>query len=243
MPMQFCFRPRTLENGGDWGSLGRNWGALVYVSGCGRAESPAQPPGWLCDASPCVSAGQAEGGSTTHGGRPHAQTSATSDLRQHHGDAARPRRPYWRRCVCREHDRQLGHHQRPGEVPDIGTGQVQSVDVRDDTLANGGLGSADIANNTVASGDIENGGVGGVDIANGDLNDEDVGQAAFVDFAADVGSVAAHDCDFDQITGVGAAKGDHLLLTGSGVDTHPSLTYAVQYQLSGGAAWVRMQPD
>ena len=128
--------------------------------------------------------------------------------------------------------------------PDIGTGQVQSVDVRDDTLANGGLGSADIANNTVASGDIENGGVGGVDIANGDLNDEDVGQAAFVDFAADVGSVAAHDCDFDQITGVGAAKGDHLLLTGSGVDTHPSLTYAVQYQLSGGAAWVQAwQPD
>ena len=51
-------RWRTVETGGHWGATG---GALVYVSGCGRAESPAQPPGWLCDASPCVSAGQAGG--------------------------------------------------------------------------------------------------------------------------------------------------------------------------------------
>jgi hypothetical protein len=31
-------RLRTMENGGDWGSLGCNWGALVYWGACGRWE-------------------------------------------------------------------------------------------------------------------------------------------------------------------------------------------------------------
>ena len=56
-----------------------------------------------------------------------------------------------------------------GEVKtaDIGTNEVRSADVRDDTLANGGLGSADIAKNSLKGPDIAESTLQNVDAEHG----------------------------------------------------------------------------
>ena len=97
--------------------------------------------GWLLVALRTL---RREGGPTTHGGRPHAQTPAPSDLRQRHGDAARLGAltggvAYAANTIGSEDIIN-------GEVrsADIGNNQIQSIDVRDDALANGGLTGADI---------------------------------------------------------------------------------------------------
>ena len=108
---------------------------------------------------------------------------------------------------------------------------IGSSDIIDESIL-----SQDVKNGEVKTTDIGNNQVQSVDVKDGQLNDEDVGQAAFVDFEATIGSVNAQTCKFLPITGIGAEK-DHLLLTSRSSDTHPSLIYAVQYSPdSGGAA-------
>lgn len=119
---------------------------------------------------------------------------------------------------------------------DIVDNEVRTADVRNDTLTGGGLVSADVRNDTQTSpagglgaADLKPGSVGTSEVANGSLNDEDVGQGTFVSFSATLGTVAAHDCKYDFITGINA-QGDHLLLTPN-VDTVPAdLDYSVRYR-------------
>jgi hypothetical protein len=112
---------------------------------------------------------------------------------------------------------------------DIVNDQVFSADVRNDTLAGGGLTAADlrpasvgrsevtdnslrgadIANGTLGTDDYGDNGIGSIDIAKGavtshkvanfDLNDEDVGQATLVSFSQFIGSVPAGACGFSPI--------------------------------------------
>jgi hypothetical protein len=119
---------------------------------------------------------------------------------------------------------------------DIVDGEVKSVDIGNNEIASG-----DIKDNTVNTFDVHSfigedvidGTLTGPDIANGTLNDEDVGQVAFVNFAANVPAVGAHQCFSASITGTGAAEGDHLLLTPSSFDSpalaDSNLVYSVRY--------------
>ena len=82
-----------------------------------------------------------------------------------------------------------------GEVksPDIGTNQVRSADVRDDSLSGGGLFFTDLNPESVRSSEV----------ANGTLKDEDVAQGAF-NFVGNIGNVPAHGCVDRQVSGVNA---------------------------------------
>ena len=83
----------------------------------------------------------------------------------------------------------------------------------------GGLVAADLRPNSVGSSEV----------ANGQLNDEDVGQGAFVNFNANIGTVFSHTCSDLPVTGVNA-QGDHLLLTPSQEDSEIFLEYSVRYR-------------
>jgi hypothetical protein len=112
---------------------------------------------------------------------------------------------------------------------DIVNDHVFSADVRNDTLAGGGLtaadlrpasvGSSEVADNSLRGADIANGtlgtddygdnGIRSIDIAKGavnsnkvanfELNDEDVGEATLVNFSQFIGSVTAGACLFTPI--------------------------------------------
>jgi hypothetical protein len=126
---------------------------------------------------------------------------------------------------------------------DIGNNQVQSADVRDWT-AGGGLGFQDLGADSVAGFQLVDGSVDrielghdvvtGAHVADGTLKDEDVGQGAFVDFAADVGTVAPHYCHYGAITGIND-QNDHLLLTPSAADSERKMIYSVVYGPGGDA--------
>ena len=149
---------------------------------------------------------------------------------------------------------------------DIVNDEVTTADVRDDTLAFGGLyspdlgpssvGSSEAANNSLTSADVANGSVQGIDITDdsltgddidagsvlggdigdGTLNDEDVGQGTFVNFEADIGLVPPQSCVYKDITGINA-QGDHLLLTPNNADSF--LMYGIQYR--PGQEFARLQ--
>ncbi len=127
--------------------------------------------------------------------------------------------------------------------PDIGNNQVQSADVRD-WAAGGGLGFQDLGADWVAGFQLVDGSVDrielghdvvtGAHVADGTLKDEDVGQGAFVDFAADVGTVPPHSCRYGTITGIND-QNDHLLLTPYAGDALPGMIYNVLYGDTGDA--------
>lgn len=104
---------------------------------------------------------------------------------------------------------------------DIVDNQVFSADVRNDNLSGGGLGLVDLKPGSVAASEV----------VNGALNDEDVGQGTFVNFTADISTVASHSCEDNFVTGVNA-RGDHLLLTPNWDTTQPGLTYSAEYRSS-----------
>ena len=54
------------------------------------------------------------------------------------------------------------------------------------------------------------------------------GQGQFVDFTADIGTIASGDCVFRSVTGINA-QGDHLLLTPSAHDSGFVL-YSLEYR-------------
>jgi hypothetical protein len=89
---------------------------------------------------------------------------------------------------------------------------------------------ANIQDGTLTTLDYKNNNIGSADVRNGNLNDEDIAQGAFVNFTANIGLIAAHECSELPITGVNAT-GDHLLLTPNWNDTvSPHLDYDVLYR-------------
>jgi hypothetical protein len=112
-----------------------------------------------------------------------------------------------------------------------GSNTVFTDDIANDTQPAAG---GNPAGGLVAA-DLRAGSVGSSEVANGSLNDEDVGQGTFVNFAANIGTLAAFDCHPDLITGINA-QGDHLLLTPSAVDSSPVLTYRIEYHPNDSAA-------
>jgi hypothetical protein len=100
---------------------------------------------------------------------------------------------------------------------DIGTNQVRSADVRDDSLSGGGLFFTDLNPESVGSSEV----------ANGTLKDEDVGEGTFA-FEGDIGTVPAHFCVERTVSGVNA-QGDHLLLTPQYETQATFLTYSAEY--------------
>jgi hypothetical protein len=112
-----------------------------------------------------------------------------------------------------------------------GSNTVFTDDIANDTQPGGGGNPA----GGLAAPDLRAGSVSTSEVANGSLNDEDVGQGTFVSFSATLGTVAAHDCKGDFITGINA-QGDHLLLTPN-VDTVPNdLDYSVRYRSAAESA-------
>jgi hypothetical protein len=100
-------------------------------------------------------------------------------------------------------------------------------------IVDGSLTGQDVFDNTISGNDMTNNSVAGIDIKNGSLKDEDVGKATFVNFAATIPTVGAHQCFSAPVTGTSAAEGDHLLLTASDFDSPAlataNLDYSVRY--------------
>ena len=120
---------------------------------------------------------------------------------------------------------------------DLRAGSVGSSEVANGTLKaeDYGLGSvsgARIQDNNVTGLDIAEGAVFGGDIRDFALNDEDVGQATLVDFALNIGSLNAGDCEGLGISQV-AQPGDHMLLTPAD-DAHFAFDYRVFYNTNAG---------
>jgi hypothetical protein len=120
---------------------------------------------------------------------------------------------------------------------DLRAGSVGSSEVANGTLKaeDYGIGSvsgARIQDNNVTGLDIAEGAVFGGDIRDFALNDEDVGQATLVDFALNIGSLNAGDCEGLGISQV-AQPGDHMLLTPAD-DAHFAFDYRVFYNTNAG---------
>ena len=111
---------------------------------------------------------------------------------------------------------------------DITNGSITSADVQNDSI-----GSSDINDRAIESQDIRFEAVGSDEIFDGGLNANDVGEAQFVDFVANIGIVTARSCKYGRVTGVGA-QGDHLLLTPSFQEARTNLSYSVEYELLSG---------
>jgi hypothetical protein len=111
---------------------------------------------------------------------------------------------------------------------DITDNNVYSADVRNDTLAGGGLAAFDLRPNAVGSSEVSTGAVGTTEVANGSLNDEDIGQFAVADYQVAIGNVPGNDCTYVAFP-AGSAQGDHILLTPDFSTTAFDLDYHVQY--------------
>jgi hypothetical protein len=134
---------------------------------------------------------------------------------------------------------------------DVGDGEILSADVKDQSLTtfdvstflgvdvvDGTLTGADIANSSltgdelvnesVTNGDILDGTLTATDIHDGFLNDEDIGESVAVDFAGQIGVLAANSCAYKDVAGL-TAHGDHLLLTPSFTDAAGGLVYGARY--------------
>ena len=116
---------------------------------------------------------------------------------------------------------------------DIVNGEVKSVDIGNSEvnaadLASGSVNGGKLKNDSTASRHVVNNSLKSDDIADGQLKDEDVGQAAIANFAVNVGSIAADDCDDHTASGP-PLQGDHLLLTPSREDADPALNYTAEY--------------
>ena len=125
---------------------------------------------------------------------------------------------------------------------DIIDGEVKSVDI-----GNNEIGSADVKDNSLNTfdvhsflgADVVDGTLTGADVGDGTLKDEDIAKGTFVNFAANIGSIAAQSCDGRIVTGVDA-QGDHLLLTPDENTASLFLTYTIGYQPGGSNAILRV---
>ena len=115
---------------------------------------------------------------------------------------------------------------------DIGNSEIQSGDVKDNTINTFDVHSflgEDVVDETLT----------GTDLKNGTLNDEDVGQAAYVSFNANVGTVPADTCIFRTISGIDA-QGDHLLLTPDFNTSVSVLFYSIASRSDEGSAMLQV---
>ncbi len=106
-----------------------------------------------------------------------------------------------------------------------------------DDIKSGSITKFDIGTGEVDGVNVQNNSLGGPDLADGSLNDEDVGQATFVNFEGNIGTVATGFCASKEVTGINAS-GDHLVLTASQVDASPVLSYTAEYSANG-SAWIK----
>jgi hypothetical protein len=125
---------------------------------------------------------------------------------------------------------------------DIVDNQVFSADVRNDTLAGGGLAAADLRPNSVGAsevaadslgeGDLAPDSVGSSEVIDGGLHEWDIGEeGAPFNFTWAVGFVPAHDCVYRrlQIFALENKHADHFLLTPNYQTTSFDLEYSIQY--------------
>ncbi len=87
---------------------------------------------------------------------------------------------------------------------EIGTDQVQSVDVRNDTLSGGGLTAADLRNGSVGNTEIADGGVRSADVQNEALTGADIAESTLQNVnAGKVGGVQVRKINFQVPIGTG----------------------------------------
>ena len=135
-----------------------------------------------------------------------------------------------------------------GDIKDnsINTFDVHSflgVDVVDGTLTgadvqDGSLTGFDIQDGFIGQGELADGAVNSAKVADGSLDDQDIAQATFVNFEANIGPVATGFCATKEVTGINAS-GDHLVLTASQSDASPVLSYTAEYAANG-SAWIKV---
>lgn len=126
---------------------------------------------------------------------------------------------------------------------DITDNQVYSADVRNDTLAGGGLGGIDIANDAVTTLDIrdDSQGFGGLfaqdlaagsvrasEVQDGSLKDEDIAERAVVNAYVSVGGVEAQECKHVSLPAGVDVSGDHLVLTPDLNTASPYFSYGIE---------------
>src|SRR4051812_32290998 len=124
---------------------------------------------------------------------------------------------------------------------DIGNNQVQSVDVRDDTVAGGGLSGSDLQVNSVGATEVASNAIDSDEIADGTLSGADVGQLQVVNFTGTTGVVNGSACVYRKVTGLPLDNKDHLVLTPDVTTAKLGLTYTAEFDGSEtGDMWIQV---
>jgi hypothetical protein len=119
---------------------------------------------------------------------------------------------------------------------DIGNNQVQSVDVRDENLT-----SADLASSSVGFNELQANSVTGGEVIDGTLDGVDVGQAQFINFTGQIGSIPGSTCLPKKVLGLPVDNKDHLVLTPSITTAEQNLTYTAEFDnTETGDMWIQV---
>ena len=114
---------------------------------------------------------------------------------------------------------------------DIVNNEVQTADVRDDTLTGGGLLSADIRNQGIRNDDIALNTITGGRVADHSLRGRDIAKTQ-TRLTKDFGTVSANSCHA-VTAGVPANSDDHVVVTPDYDTTQFHLEYTAQVNSSG----------
>jgi hypothetical protein len=108
------------------------------------------------------------------------------------------------------------------------TADYKNNDIRSGDIRNFSLGNGDFLDGSVDSRVVTDNSLTGADIANNQLDDQDIAQGTFVNFNANIGTVAAHSCVDLPITGVGNSPNDHVLLTADYSSSQVGMIYSIK---------------
>ena len=122
----------------------------------------------------------------------------------------------------------------------VGARQIKTEAVRAQEIKDGRVGSPELAEGAVGSGKLADGAVRGPKLAtdaitadkieDGSLHGDDIGEAEYFNFGADIGTVPAQTCDKSFVTGLPNDARDHLVLT-------PSHNDVTSFHLNYTAEW------
>jgi hypothetical protein len=104
----------------------------------------------------------------------------------------------------------------------------------DDISPTGLFNRYQIAIDAIQGNEVQDETLTGADVANGTLNDEDIGQASFVNFTGQIGTIQAHDCVYKRVEGLPVDNDDHLVLTPEVTTSKGELIYLPKWDASEG---------
>lgn len=112
----------------------------------------------------------------------------------------------------------------------VGSRQIKTGAVRAPEIKDGAVRAPEIKDGAVAGTELAGDAVSAREVEDGSLNGSDIGEAAYFNFAANVGSVSGQICAKTFVTGLPNDARDHLVLTPSHADvTSYYLTYSAEW--------------